>query len=154
MRVVLLCFAATAALSAQTMVEAGLGASRAATSTAPAAGIGKSIAGAMSTLDKTLKSADKSTSSETIVLTKDSPPPAPAKTYEPIAKAEVGLAYADLIDRFGKPAMEITGEDGIRKLSYGTTRIQVKDGKVTAIHPPAPAPPPPVQPDRPAPAPR
>jgi hypothetical protein len=139
MRVFLLCFAATAALSAQTMVEAGLGASRAATSTAPAAGIGKSIAGAMSNLDKTLKSADKSISSEAIVLTKDTPPPAAAKTYEPIAKAEVGIAYADLIDRFGKPAMEITGEDGVRKLSYGATRIAVKDGKVATITaPPVP----------------
>lgn len=154
MRVFLLCFAAAAALSAQTMVEAGLGASRAATSTAPAAGIGKSIAGAMSTLDKTLKSADKSTSSETIVLTKNTPPPASTRTYEPIAKAEVGLAYAELIERFGKPAMEITGEDGVRKLSYGATRIQIKDGKIIEIRPPAPAPQQPVQPDRPLPAPR
>jgi hypothetical protein len=132
MRILLLFLAITATLSAQATVEAGLGAGAAATSTAPAAGLGKSIAGMMKNLDKTLKSADK-TAPETIIVTKDAPPPAPTKSYEPIATSEVGLAYAELIERFGKPSMEITGEDGLKKLNYGATRIQVKDGKVTAI---------------------
>jgi hypothetical protein len=140
MKVLLLSLAIAATLSAQATVEAGLGAGAAATGTAPASGIGKSIAGMMKTMDKTLKSADK-TASETIVIPKDTPAPAPAKTYEPIAKAEVGLAYADLIERFGKPAMEITGEDGVKKLTYGATRIQVKDGKVATIIAPPPPPP-------------
>src|SRR5215831_3613361 len=115
MRVLLLSFAIAVTLSAQTMVEAGMGAGAAATSSAPAAGIGKSLAGMMKTMDKTLKSADK-TASETVIIPKDTQASQPAKTYEPIAKAEVGLAYADLIERFGKPAMEITGEDGVKRL--------------------------------------
>ena len=43
----------------QAAVEAGLGASRAATSTAPAKGIGKSMAGIAGSLDKALKPAQK-----------------------------------------------------------------------------------------------
>jgi hypothetical protein len=37
--------------------------------------------------------------------------------------------------------MQITGEDGIRKLSYGATKVQIKDGKVLAILAPPPPPP-------------
>src|ERR1051326_638019 len=136
MRVLLVLTAAAAMLPAQTMVEAGLGASRAATSAAPAAGVGKAVAGAVSNLEKTLKT-EKPAASETIVVPKDTPPPAPAKTYEDIKKAEVGLVYAELIERFGPPSMVITAEGGVKKLTYsakeGTTRIEVKDGKVASI---------------------
>jgi hypothetical protein len=138
MKLLILCAAAAATLAAQTMVEAGLGASRAATSAAPAAGVGKAVAGALSNLDKTLKSAEKTTS-ETVILPRDTKPATPAKTYEDIGKAEVGLAYDELLERFGPPAMQITGEDGIRKLTYGATKVQVKDGKVLAINAPKPA---------------
>ena len=150
MKLLVLWAATATTLYAQAAVEYGLGASRAATSTAPAAGIGKSVAGALSNLDKTIKSADK-TSSETIVLPKETKPAAPAKAYEDIAKAEVGLAYDELLDRFGPPAMQITGEDGIRKLTYGATKVQIKDNKVLAViapRPAAPATPPPVPPVR------
>jgi hypothetical protein len=141
MKLLLLWASAAATLYAQAAVEYGLGASRAATSTAPAAGIGKSVAGALSNLDKTIKSAEKN-SSETIVLPKKTKAAAPKKTYEDISKAEVGLAYDELLDRFGPPAMQITGEDGIRKLTYGATKVQIKEGKVLAIFasPPPPAP--------------
>jgi len=139
MKLFILWATTAASLYAQAAVEYGLGASRAATSTAPAAGIGKSVAGALSNLDKTIKSAEK-TSSETIVLPKETKAAAPAKTYEDISKAEVGLAYGELLDRFGPPSMQITGEDGIRKLSYGATKVQIKDGKVLAILAPPPPP--------------
>jgi hypothetical protein len=136
MRILILCFAAGLSLSAQTMVEAGLGAARATTSTAPAAGLGKSMAGMLSNLDKTLKAADKAASSETIILPKETPA-APAKTYEPIKNAETGLAYEELIERFGPPSLEIAAGPGVKKLTYsgkeGTTRIEVKDGKVSTI---------------------
>jgi hypothetical protein len=142
MKLFLACLAAVGLMSGQTMVEAGLGAGRAAASTAPAAGLGKSIAGAMSNLDKTLKTADKATSSETIVLPKDTAPTAPAKTYEDIKKVEVGLAYEELVERFGPPSLEIAAGEGVRKLTYsgkeGSTRIEVKDGKVSSIQAPKP----------------
>jgi hypothetical protein len=138
MKLLILCAAAVGVISGQTMVEAGLGAGRAATTAAPAAGVGKSIAGAFSNLDKTLKTADKAASSETIVLPKDAAPSAPAKTYEDIKKAEVGLAYDELITRFGPPAMEIAAGEGVQKLTYSSkeasTRIEVKDGKVATIN--------------------
>jgi hypothetical protein len=138
MKLLILWVVAAGIVSGQTMVEAGLGAGRAATGAAPAAGVGKSIAGALSNLDKTLKAADKSaSSSETIVLPKDKPLPAPAKTYEPIKNAEVGLAYDDLVERFGPPSLEIAAGNGVKKLSYagkdGTTRIEVTEGKVSSI---------------------
>ena len=132
-----MCVVATGVISGQAMVETGLGAGRAATSAAPAAGLGKAVAGALSNLDKALKSTDKSAASETIILPKDTPPTAPAKTYEPIKNAEVGLAYDDLIERFGPPALEIATGAGIRKLTYsgrdGATRIEVTEGKVSSI---------------------
>ncbi len=141
MKFLVLC-AAAMTLSGQTMTEYGLGAGRAATTAAPAAGVGKAVAGALTNLDKTIKSAGK-TSSETseirgtgIVLPKETKPAAPAKMYEDISKVEVGLAYDELLDRFGPPSMQITGEDGIRKLSYGATKVQIKDNKVLAISAP------------------
>jgi len=137
MKFLILLTAAAASLSAQTMVEAGLGAGRAATSTAPAAGVGKSLGGMMNSLDKTLKSAD--TKSETIIV-RDSSAPAPtvpAKTYEDIKKVETGLAYDELIERFGPPSLEIAGTGGVKKLTYSnkeaSTQIEVKDGKVATI---------------------
>ena len=138
MKLFILWAVTAASLYAQAAVEYGLGASRAATSAAPAAGVGKAVAGALTNLDKTIKSAAK-TSSETIVLPRETKPAAPAKKYEDIAKAEVGLDYSELLDRFGPPAMQITGEDGIRKLTYGATKVQIKDGKVLAIIAPRPA---------------
>ena len=55
----LLMLTVTGTLYGQAAVEAGLGASRAGTMTAPAAGVGKAIAGAFGTLEKTTKSAEK-----------------------------------------------------------------------------------------------
>jgi hypothetical protein len=136
-------------LYGQAAVEAGLGASRAVTSTAPAAGLGKSIGGAFGVLDKTLKSdktADKA-GTEVVVVRSMSSAPAPktpARTYEDIREAEPGLDYEVLVDRFGPAALEVAGEGGIRKLSYpgktGSTQVEVKDGKVLAVNvPKAPA---------------
>jgi hypothetical protein len=50
----------------------------------------------------------------------------------------VGLAYDELITRFGPPAMEIAAGEGVQKLTYSSkeasTRIEVKDGKVATIN--------------------
>ena len=141
MRVPILFFAAClGALHAQATVEYGLGAGRAATTAAPAKDLGKSIAGVLGSLDKTLKNAKSS--AETLSITAGSSgaeakPAAPPKIYEDIKKAEVGTDYDTLISRFGPASLEAAGEDGAKKLTYsgkdGTTRIEVKDGKVTAI---------------------
>jgi hypothetical protein len=137
----LLLFAGT--LYGQAVVEAGLGASRAATSTAPAAGIGKSIAGAFGSLNKTLNASGQSgdtvkTEVVTVRSTLATAPKLSGKTYEPIAKAEVGLDYDELIERFGPAALEVAGEGGVKKLTYpgkyGTTQVEVKEGKVSAVN--------------------
>jgi hypothetical protein len=131
-------------LYGQAAVEAGLGASRAVTSTAPAAGLGKSIAGAFGSLDKTLKTADKPASEVIVVRSSSSAPAAktPGKTYEDVRLAEAGMEYAVLVERFGPAALEMAGEGGIRKLTYpgkdGSTQIEVKDGKVLAVNVPKP----------------
>jgi hypothetical protein len=125
-------------LRGQAMVEAGLGAARAATSTAGAKEAGKSIAGAFANLDKALKPAAQAQSDTTIVPAagKVSAPEAPKKTYEDIAKAKTGLSYEELVDRFGPPAMEVTGQSGGKTMTYGkngSTRIEIEDGKVASI---------------------
>jgi hypothetical protein len=133
-------------LQAQTAVEAGLGASRAGTMTAPAKDLGKGIAGAIGNLDKVLKSADKSqpeASSSTVTPVKESAAKQaaavkPAPVYEDIKKVEVGLEYDELIRRFGPPALEVESVGGGKKLTYsskmGSTQLEVKDGKVAAVN--------------------
>jgi hypothetical protein len=110
-------FGGTAA--GQAMVGYGLGAARATTTIAPARGIGKA-------LDKPWKKL------ETVASTKS----APLATYEDPGKIEAGLAYTDLIRRFGRPSLEITGEDGVRTLTYlgknSNAELVVRDGKVAS----------------------
>ena len=149
---ILLLFAGTSTLFGQAAVEAALGAGRAVTTAAPAAGLGKSIGGAFGNLDKALKSGDKTGDTATkpaeVVVVRSSPaaatPKAPAKTYEDIAKAEVGLDYTELMQRFGPASLEVAGEGGVRKLFYsgkdGSTNIEVKDGKVASVDAPKPQP--------------
>ena len=141
---VLLMVALAGALYGQAAVEAGLGAARAATTTAPAAGVGKGIAGAFGSLDKALKTADKSSSESTTTLVPAKSGPAkpadgkPAPVYEDIKKVEVGLEYDELIRRFGPPALEVEVEGGGKKLTYsskiGSTQLEVKDGKVAVVN--------------------
>lgn len=129
----------------QAAVEAGLGASRAATSTAPARGIGKSMSGLAGSLDKALKPAQKESSDE--VVSAPSPAPvvaakaAPAKQkFEDAGGIEPGLAYDELVRRFGPASMAVTvGAE--RSLSYagkeGMFQVTVQDGKVKAVEKPA-----------------
>jgi hypothetical protein len=127
----------------QAAVEAGLGASRAATSTAPARGIAKSMSGLAGTLERALKPAQKEASVEA------APAPAPVMTaataappkqkFEDAGGIEVGLAYDELVRRFGPASMAMTlGAE--RSLSYagkeGMFQVTVQDGKVKAIEKP------------------
>ena len=142
-------FAGAVASFGQTAVEAGLGASRAATSTAPAKGIGKSISGLAGSLDKALKPAQQASqetdAAATVAATKAtvsaSAPAAPAKKYEDPGGIEAGTGYDELVRRFGPPAMAMTF-DGEQSLSYpgksGTYQITVRGGKVKSVEKPRP----------------
>ncbi len=107
----------------QAMVGYGLGAARAATTIAPARAAGKS-------LDKPWKKL------ETAAKSAPSTKAAAAANYEDPARIEAGIAYSDLIRRFGRPSMEITGEDGASTLTYlgksAHAELVVRDGKVAS----------------------
>ena len=132
----------TTSVHAQATVEAGLGAGRAATSAAPARGIGKAMSGLAGKLGDTLKAGQQNSgaASPVTVVTMAAPAeketPKPAANWEDPSRIEVGLSYADLVRRFGPPALEITGETG-KSLTYagksGTLQLEVRDDKVTAV---------------------
>lgn len=128
----------------QATVEAGLGAARAATSTAPAKGLGKSMSGLAGSLDKALKT----TPPKTPLTVIDTPPssavsavPAPAPSWEDPGGIETGLSYEELVRRFGPSSMSITSASE-KSLTYpgkaGTFQVTVQDGKVTSIAKPKP----------------
>lgn len=147
--------------SAQTMVEYGLGASRAATTTAPANGIGKSLSGLAGSLDKAIKAAGAQNSetkpaAATATATKATATvkeplttpttsvdnvPVPAPSWEDPSGIDSGLGYDELIRRFGPSSMAIT--DGTEKmLTYrgkdGMFQVRVQDGTVRSIDKPKP----------------
>jgi Flp pilus assembly pilin Flp len=143
----------------QAMVEYGLAAGTAATSTAPARGLKESIGGAFTNLDKILKSTQNQTDSkgqssgvsrpsrpvppkqaaaETLpaqaVLSSvvASPPP----NYEDPATIQAGIGYEELLRRFGPPALQFTGGPDRRTMSYlgksGAIQVEFQGGKVTS----------------------
>jgi hypothetical protein len=129
--------------AAQAAAEAGLGAARAGTMAAPAKGIGKAMSGLAGSLDKTVKAGQQGSGAATSVTTvRVSPASAkkPAESnWEDPSGIQTGLSYAELVRRFGPPAMEITGEAG-RSLTYagkaGTFQLEVRDDKVSSIEKP------------------
>jgi hypothetical protein len=125
----------------QAVVEAGLGAAGAATTTAaPARGIAKSIGGMAGSLDKLIKAQPESDTQTPATPTAlaHAAPPASVKWEDPTG-IETGITYEELVRRFGPPTMEITGETG-KSVTYagkgGTVRLDVQDGKVTAVRKP------------------
>lgn len=133
-------------VAAQAVVEGALGAGRAATTTAPVQGVGKSMSGLAGALDKALKQAPASNSSAPSTAAVRVPAeklaaPAPDKQKrEDAAAIEAGIGYDDLLRRFGQPSMSLTDEDG-RTLTYagkdGTYTVGVVDGKVKSVEKPA-----------------
>ena len=123
-------------------MEAGLGAARAVTTTAPAKGIGKSINGISGALDKALKPAQSSATTATPKLAPDASivavttPVVSARSWEDPAAIESGLDYEDLVRRFGTPVMSISNTDG-KSLTYrgkeGYYQVETKDGAVASI---------------------
>jgi hypothetical protein len=135
-----LCLVFSSAAAGQAAVEAGLGAGRAAISTAPANGIGKAISGLAGGLDKAAKSSDGSKTVTTVRMAPASTMKTPAATkWEDPGGIETGLGYAELVRRFGPPAMQITGETGT-SLTYagkaGLFQLEVRDGKVASLEKP------------------
>jgi len=137
-----LCLALARPAAGQAGVEAGLGAARAVTTTAPARGIGKSISGLSGTLEKTIKSGQQSSTPQTVVTAPEPAAKAPLTspvrppTWEDAGAIETGLAYADLVRRFGPPTMSISNTVG-KSLTYrgkdGWFQVDVRDGAVSAV---------------------
>lgn len=137
-------FATAGAAYGQATVEAGLGAARAATSTAPAKGLGKSMSGLAGSLDKALKATpSKAASSAAEIPSAGSPSAntpsaalAPSPSWEDPGGIEPGLSYEELVRRFGPPAMSITS-GAEKSLTYpgkdGAFQVKVQDGKVASI---------------------
>jgi hypothetical protein len=146
----LVVYAGTAA--GQTTVQYGAAAAAAAVGTSKGAG------GMLNGLDKALKSltgpaapktgnaspakpptaAPKAAAQTTTAPTqpeKVAPPP-PAPTFEDPSGIKVGLAYDELLRRFGPPSLEILTGPGTRSLDYSTKeggiRVECLDGKVIA----------------------
>ena len=144
---------ATAGIAAgQAALESGLGAARAATTTAPAKGMGKSISGLAGSLDKAFK-AEKPDSVEqpaTVSTTKakpttsrqslsDNTSPVPVPDWEDPGGIEPGLHYEELVRRFGPPSMAITIA-AEKSLTYrgkdGVFHVKVQAESVTSIEKP------------------
>lgn len=143
-------------LAGQAAVEYGLGVGRAATSTAPAKGLGKSVGAVMGNLDKALKAGQETSNSGSPAATRfvgpvapaaarpkdaaaapTAAPVVPAPTYEDPRTIQVGLASDELIRRFGPPSLEVTGASSRRLLTYsgkeGVIELQLQDGKVILV---------------------
>lgn len=146
-----LCLALAGPAAGQAGVEAGLGAARAVTTTAPAAGIGKSLSGLAGALDKALKPGQQPANEQSVAAVPPKPaakaptsatvPPAPQPTWEDAGGIEMGLAYEDLVRRFGPPTMSISNATE-RSLTYrgkdGMFQLEVRDGVVASIVKPQP----------------
>ena len=129
----------------QAMVENGLAAGAAATSTAPARGLKDSLGGMFTNLDKTLKSTQDQTDSKgkpsaikrpdaaptrkavdgsAIASSAEAPlssmdsPVRPGPAYEDPATIKAGAEYEELLRRFGPPALEFTDGPNRKTMSY------------------------------------
>ena len=131
----------------QAVVEAGLGAARAATTAGPAKGIGKSMSGLSVALDKALKPGPQVSDEQPLAATKAKPAAqapssslsvssVPPPSWEDPSGVEPGLGYEELVRRFGPPAMAITNS-AERSLTYrgkdGAFQVEVRDGVVAAV---------------------
>jgi hypothetical protein len=146
----------------QAVVEAGLGAAGSATAAASSRSVGNAISGLAGSLDKAIKAgqqdSDAPSAASSTVVPKAAPaaktPPSsssspsshtanaaapPPPKWEDPSGIQAGLSYAELVRRFGPPALEISGETG-RSLTYagkdGTFRLDVVGDQVTSIRKP------------------
>jgi hypothetical protein len=148
---------ARTATAGQAAVEYGLGAGRAATTAAPAKGIGKSMSGLADSLDKAVKAgqqasdvkpspatpgqpvAKRTTSNAKTVSPSINTAPPPTPKWEDASGISTGLSYGELARRFGPPALEITNASGTSLIYSGKDgmfQIEMQGGTVTSIEKP------------------
>lgn len=147
----------------QAVTEYGLGAGRAATTTAPARSAAQGISRVFDNLSKaagadagtaaSASSAPQRTAAHKTrrrerpsrspdasgVAASTTPQPA-APVYEDPKQIQPGIAYDEMVRRFGPPSMLVTTGPAKSTLWYssggGTYEVQLEDGKVTAPHRP------------------
>jgi hypothetical protein len=136
----------------QAVVEYGLGAGRAATTTAPAGNLGKQLGGVFDSLNKAVKAGEDQSApaGNSSAASKRSATAAPvgkktastavapaAPVYEDPRHIQAGVGYEEMVRRFGPPSMEITTGPGARTLSYaareGTVAVEVENDKVVTV---------------------
>jgi hypothetical protein len=104
---------------------------------------GKAIGGVWDRLNQTLQGSDASPKAQTTprraaARSKKAPAPAaPSVVYESLSGIQPGIAYADLIRRFGPPAFEVTTGPHTKALSYtgkdGSIDVDVQDDAVIKV---------------------
>ena len=135
----------TGTASGQAAVEAGLGAANAGTTAAPMAGLGKALSRIAGTPDKTISPSRKDSagsparSTARTVSRPAASKPAARPEWEDPDGIQTGLSYAELVRRFGPPAMAITGDLGTSLIysgKAGTFQLELRDDKVASIEKP------------------
>jgi hypothetical protein len=134
----------------QAVVEYGLGAAAAGTASVGPRGAAQGIAGALSNLTKTLNAGKESraaslpagpaspaSTASPVAATSAAESAKPALVYENPAGIRAGMEAAELLRRFGEPAMMVTSGPGQQSLTYegGEARFEVemRDGKVATV---------------------
>lgn len=147
----------------QAMVEYSLGAATAVGTAGAAKGVGKSVSGAFGALEKTLSQGQSITNtgssgvarppahsrtrrqpaaapSEAIAPRMDAPPAQPAPGYEDPSQIPVGMAYEELLRRFGPPVLSFTSGPSSKTLSYlgkgGPVQVELLEDKVSSAQKP------------------
>jgi hypothetical protein len=139
--------------AAQAAVESGLGAAHAATSAAPARSAAQGIADALDSLKKAVAAGSSmapaaslsqppsphSTSIEPAPAAESPPAKAGAPEFEDPSHIQAGLEYAELLRRFGPPAISTIDEAGKTTFWYSngvsSYQIELKDRKVVLVPP-------------------
>ena len=138
------------AAGAQAVVEYGTAAGASANGAAQLQKTGKQIGGVWNSLSKTLQAspdqpgsqspAPPRTARRASVRSNKAPAPAStpaAETHEDSSSIQPGLAYDELIRRFGAPSFEVTTSPRTKALAYsgknGTVDIDVQDEQVIKV---------------------
>ena len=136
---------APALLPAQALVEYGLAAAAAGNAGAASRNAAGGIGGALSNLTRTLNAGQPAatstaprTSTAGVSATQTAPAPAkPEVVYEDAAGIQPQMERAELIRRFGPPAMSITGGPDSESMTYdskaGTVEVEMRNGKVATV---------------------
>ena len=145
------------ALRAQAMVENAMGTGRAATMTAPAKGLGGALNNLEKTLQQTLNGTEPAPATPAATPAAPAPRPAPSRArraaraaappvpapvvpavhYEDAQGIEAGMAYADVVRRFGPAELEITTGLNRKIMAYraggAALQIELVDGTVASV---------------------